>query len=264
MRKLLTIGEAARLVEVTPKTVRHYHGIGLLAEPERSEAGYRLYGAGELLRLTRIRRLRSFGLSLEQVALVLGEPGREAPLREVLEGILDKVETEIRELQERQRMVSELLAGEDLETSEPSPTFEMFRERLGEHLEELSAEVWEQEEKLWATLDAYDWPEGYRETWETVARHYAEHPEQLRRMVALSERISDLADVPEDAPEVEQLAEDLFRSVGDDLFPEAFPETPPWTEGPLGKVFSELLATNFSPAQRRLFELVEERGRDQG
>lgn len=216
------------------------------------------------MRLTRIRRLQSLGLSLEQVALVLGEPGREAPLREVLEGLLDEVEAEIEKLGERRRRISELLAGEELETSEPSPTFEMFREKLGEHLGEISAEVWEQEEKLWATLDAYDWPEGYRETWETVARHYAEHAEQLRRMVALSERVSALADVPEDSPEVEQLAEDLFRSVGDNLFPEAFPETPPWTEGPLGKVFTELWATNFSPAQRRLFELIEERERDQG
>lgn len=43
MRERLRIGEAARLVGVTPKTVRHYEKIGLLPKAERSESGYRLY-----------------------------------------------------------------------------------------------------------------------------------------------------------------------------------------------------------------------------
>ena len=60
---MLTIGELARLAGVTPKAIRHYHKVGLLREPERSEAGYRLYGAEDLLRLGRVRRLAGLGLS---------------------------------------------------------------------------------------------------------------------------------------------------------------------------------------------------------
>ena len=64
MRERLRIGEVAGLVGVTTKTVRHDEKIGLLQRPERSESGYRLYAADELLEVHRIKRLRSLGLSL--------------------------------------------------------------------------------------------------------------------------------------------------------------------------------------------------------
>lgn len=62
MRNRLTIGEAARLLGITPKAIRHYHKIGLLSEPERTASDYRLYDATALLRLQRIRRLQAMGL----------------------------------------------------------------------------------------------------------------------------------------------------------------------------------------------------------
>ncbi len=67
MRELLQIGEVAKLIGVSSKTIRYYHEIGLLAEPKRTEGGYRLYTAQDLLRLQRIRRLRSLGLPLERI-----------------------------------------------------------------------------------------------------------------------------------------------------------------------------------------------------
>ena len=74
MRELLQIGEIARLVGVSTKTIRYYHEINLLAEPERTESGYRLYNAQHLLRLQRIRRLRSLGLSLDRIRAILVIP----------------------------------------------------------------------------------------------------------------------------------------------------------------------------------------------
>ena len=209
---MLTIGEVAGLVGVTPKVMRHYHGVGLLREPERSEAGYRLYGAEDLLRLGRVRRLAGLGLSLKQVGEVLGEPGGERPLREVLGELLGEVEKEIGHLQGRREAIKALLAGEDPEAPPPSPTFEMLKRRLGEHLPDgVSPALWEREERLWATLDAYRWPEGYREMWEAFARHYAERPDEYRKMVALGERLEALADAPADVPKVEELAGELAR-----------------------------------------------------
>ena len=67
MRERLRIGEVAKLLGVTPKTLRHYEKVGLLRQPERTEAGYCLFCADDLLRLHRIKRLRSLGLSLAQV-----------------------------------------------------------------------------------------------------------------------------------------------------------------------------------------------------
>lgn len=37
--------ELAKLAGVTVRTLRHYHAIGLMAEPSRAENGYREYEA---------------------------------------------------------------------------------------------------------------------------------------------------------------------------------------------------------------------------
>ena len=125
MRELLRIGEVAKLLGVTPKTVRHYEKVGLLRQPERSEAGYRLYRADDLLRLHRIKRLRSLGLSLAQVKAVPGEPGSGNELRGVLEALLGEIEGEIRTLQGRRNRLREMLSKEDPEAPEKAPrTFE--------------------------------------------------------------------------------------------------------------------------------------------
>ena len=87
-RRRLTIGEAARLLGMTPRAIRHYERLGLLEEPERSAAGYRLYGAGDLLRLRRIKRLRELGLGLRRIGEILDAPEAGVGRRRVLKTLL--------------------------------------------------------------------------------------------------------------------------------------------------------------------------------
>ncbi|MBN9645049.1 MerR family transcriptional regulator [Corynebacterium mendelii] len=61
------IGELAAFAGVTARTIRHYHDIGLLPEPERSPTGVRRYRAGDAVRLTRIRRLVDSGFTLSEI-----------------------------------------------------------------------------------------------------------------------------------------------------------------------------------------------------
>jgi DNA-binding transcriptional MerR regulator len=74
MDPMLTIGEFARLGQVTPRMLRNYDELGLL-EPERVEpaSGYRLYSVHQLGRLHRIVALRDLGFTLEQISVVLLE-----------------------------------------------------------------------------------------------------------------------------------------------------------------------------------------------
>ncbi|MGD6755948.1 MerR family transcriptional regulator [Streptomyces sp. BH105] len=67
----LTIGQAAAYAGVTIKTVRHYHRLGLVAEPERDTSGYRRYGSAELLRLVQARTLAAAGVPLAEVGELL-------------------------------------------------------------------------------------------------------------------------------------------------------------------------------------------------
>ncbi|MFF5968925.1 MerR family transcriptional regulator [Streptomyces collinus] len=67
----VTIGQAASFVGITVKTVRHYHKIGLVAEPERDSSGYRRYGSGELLQLVQVRTLAAAGVPLAEIGPML-------------------------------------------------------------------------------------------------------------------------------------------------------------------------------------------------
>lgn len=59
--------ELAELAGTTVNTIRHYHRLGLLDEPERRYNGYKQYGVRHLVRLLRIRRLAELGVPLSKV-----------------------------------------------------------------------------------------------------------------------------------------------------------------------------------------------------
>jgi DNA-binding transcriptional MerR regulator len=60
--------EIAELAGTSLRAVRHYHEVGLLAEPGRRANGYKQYGVAHLVRLLRIKRLVDLGFSLSQIA----------------------------------------------------------------------------------------------------------------------------------------------------------------------------------------------------
>lgn len=68
---MLTIGQLAAYAGVTIRAVRHYHRIGLLAEPERDASGYRTYDAAAVVHLIRIRTLAQAGVPLARVRELL-------------------------------------------------------------------------------------------------------------------------------------------------------------------------------------------------
>lgn len=59
--------ELAELAQTTVNTIRHYHHLGLLVEPDRKINGYKQYGVEHLMRLLRIRRLVGLGMPLSQI-----------------------------------------------------------------------------------------------------------------------------------------------------------------------------------------------------
>ena len=103
--------DVARLSGVTVRALRHYHQMGILPEPPRRDNGYREYGAVDVARVLRIKRLASLGLTLEQIGSILEEEasgGAPAPegAAELLDGIDAELEAQISLLEERRRMVS--------------------------------------------------------------------------------------------------------------------------------------------------------------
>lgn len=64
---VLKIGQLAKLVGCTVKTVRFYEANGLLPRPARSSSGYRLYREQDLKRLQFIQRTKVLGLPLSKI-----------------------------------------------------------------------------------------------------------------------------------------------------------------------------------------------------
>jgi DNA-binding transcriptional MerR regulator len=81
---LLRIGEVARLVDTTPRTIRYYEEIGLLPEsPERDRGRHRLYTDADVERLRELLRLKDLlGVSLEELKELVQAEEARAALRE--------------------------------------------------------------------------------------------------------------------------------------------------------------------------------------
>jgi DNA-binding transcriptional MerR regulator len=82
-RRTYQVKEVAALAGISVRALHHYDEIGLLVPRARTEAGYRLYGDDDLLRLQEILIGRALGLPLEEIRRSLDDPGfdRAAALR---------------------------------------------------------------------------------------------------------------------------------------------------------------------------------------
>jgi DNA-binding transcriptional MerR regulator len=79
----LRIGDVARLVGTTPRTIRYYEEIGLLAqEPARPSGGHRVYTEAEVERLREVMRLKELlGVTLEELKTLLAAEESRATVR---------------------------------------------------------------------------------------------------------------------------------------------------------------------------------------
>ena len=119
--EFISIGELAKKLEVSERTVRYYEEIGLLNSIKRIEGGRRVYTDVDLRRLKLIKRLKIMGMTLSEMqeleAMWTIEKSNEKVLKRLLELLsnhlkrlddriadLDILRNEIMEYQERIRL----------------------------------------------------------------------------------------------------------------------------------------------------------------
>jgi len=73
--KVRTVRQLATLAGVSVRTLHHYDQIKLLKPSARTEAGYRLYGEADLLRLQQILFYRELDFPLAEIQAILDRPG---------------------------------------------------------------------------------------------------------------------------------------------------------------------------------------------
>ena len=109
----MKIGELARCSGLPVKTLRYYEDLGLLPAVGRSPGGYRLFAEESLRRLEFIRRLKSLGLSLEDIGACLAvHDAGQLPCGDIqrqLQRQIDLVDERLRELRQFRKELQTLL-----------------------------------------------------------------------------------------------------------------------------------------------------------
>ena len=161
------VGELARRVGVSVRTLHHYEDVGILVPSERTDAGHRLYGRDDVERLARIVALTRLGLSLDETRQCLDD-ARWSPLR-LVEQHLERARAVLDEQQELcdrlQHLRESLLSqGEDdvetfIQTVEVMNMIESYYtkeqlQQLAERREALGEEGMRKAERDWADLFA--------------------------------------------------------------------------------------------------------------
>ncbi|MDR0990018.1 MAG: MerR family transcriptional regulator [Propionibacteriaceae bacterium] len=101
-----------RLCRVTPRTLRHYHKIGLLPETSRTTSGYREYTFEDLRDVLRARRLVELGFSLEEVKEILRGSEAQRLSEETIHRKKAEVSAQVTNLQKRLRALEEVAAAD--------------------------------------------------------------------------------------------------------------------------------------------------------
>ncbi|WP_037972868.1 MerR family transcriptional regulator [Streptosporangium amethystogenes] len=189
----VTIGQAAAFVGVTVKTVRHYHKLGLVKEPERDSSGYRRYGSAELLRLVQVRTLAAAGVSLAEIGPLIdaGPALFAAALADVERQLTERIE----ELIARRDTLRRLADGDRALLPDRAVALLERMSGLGFPAEEVAAT-----REGWVLARALV-PEGF-DDYLTHVEHALEDP----RFVALIKRATEAASWEPDDPRIAELA----------------------------------------------------------
>ena len=123
--RLLRIQEVAEDTGLTPRSIRYYEEVGLLAPAARSEGSYRLYDGEDLERLRFIRGLRDdAGFSLGEIRQLLEDEASRERNRDRFRSTQDPVE--------RRRILDEAIGTVDRQVATLRHKIDRLEAMIGE------------------------------------------------------------------------------------------------------------------------------------
>lgn len=113
-RGYFNIGQAAAASGVSAKMIRHYEEIGLIPAASRTFANYRIYSQNDVHTLQFIKRARTLGFSMEQIARLLNlwqdRTRKSAEIKKLAEAHIAELEQKIGDLQSMSEALQLLVA----------------------------------------------------------------------------------------------------------------------------------------------------------
>ncbi|MBC2906949.1 MerR family transcriptional regulator [Streptomyces cupreus] len=233
----MRIGELADAVGVTTRTVRHYHHLGLLPEPERLSNGYRDYTLRHAVLLARIRRLTELGLGLGEVRDVLADDvGKE--LVEVLSELDDDLARQEAAIRERRARLRALMDSGVSVEGPVSPELASLFQRTA-YLSSHSPMAAKDREIL-ALIETSAGPEERGQLTSLLGKSLAT-PDSIERARAAYALLDDLADADPDDPRVDEASRILTDCLPDEIVQGAVVDH--------DSSFLRALYADFAPAQ---------------
>jgi MerR family transcriptional regulator, repressor of the yfmOP operon len=99
--KYIAIGELAKNLEMSQRTIRYYEEIGLLNSVKRIEGGKRVYTDDDYKRLKLIKRLKIMGLTLSEMEELEAIWSIQRSNEKVLRRLLELLNSHLKRLDER-------------------------------------------------------------------------------------------------------------------------------------------------------------------
>jgi len=106
---MYTIRDLCRISKLSRSAILYYDSLGLLKPIERSAANYRLYSDESLTVLNKICLYREAGVSLADIGILLNTPESDNKSIDILEKTLFRINNQMRQVQEMQKTVVEML-----------------------------------------------------------------------------------------------------------------------------------------------------------
>ncbi|WP_066686596.1 MerR family transcriptional regulator [Christensenella intestinihominis] len=140
----MTVKEMSRIAGVSVRTLHYYDEIGLLRPGTVTEAGYRIYGEKELVRLQQILFFRELGFPLKEIRSIMENPSFDE--KEALLKQRKLLELKQERLSGLMRLIDKTLKGDK------HMSFEEFDES---RLEEMRREYAREARERWGETEAY-------------------------------------------------------------------------------------------------------------
>ncbi|SNT26414.1 DNA-binding transcriptional regulator, MerR family [Rhodococcoides kyotonense] len=166
----MKVGEVARLVGISVRTLHHYDQIDLVVPSGRTSKGYRSYSASDVERLHRVLTYRELGFPLDEIATLLDDPSIDTMAhlkrqRQLLDARIDRLHqmaAAVDKMMEAKKMGIQLTPEEQREVFGDDWLGDEYageaEERWGQ------TEAWKQSQSRTASYSKEDWKRVKAET----------------------------------------------------------------------------------------------------
>lgn len=159
----MLVGEVARLVGISVRTLHHYDEISLVVPSGRTAKGYRSYSAEDVERLHQVLTYRELGFALDDIATLLDDPSVDAMAhlqrqRELLDARIDRLHqmaAAVDKMMEAKKMGIQLSPEEQREVFGENWTGEQYADEAEQRWGQ--TDEWKQSQARTASFTKDDW-----------------------------------------------------------------------------------------------------------